>query len=592
MPVHYIKTNDSARIPQRLIVVDVQSSVHAQKSGETHGWGCASVVYTNWTKKGTIMQEVKQYTDVELLWKEVGEFTRAKRRTVLYMHNVPYAFVVSQGLRWLPVGGWELARIRVDSRGSWSKWSREGATLCIADVASVFPVQIQTLAKTVGLRALASRPELGTDYALKRSERAVEIMGKVMLQYFEWLRSGAAGNWQITGAGQAWAHWRHNFYTHKILVHQDAEAREMERAAMYCGRSEAYRWGRDISAPIYEYDWSSAYPRIARDADVPTRLLSETGRMPIQDFLRISKRHAVLAECEITTEVECVPTRIDGRIVWPVGKFTSVLWGPEIELLCANNAHVYITRARVYAKEPALATWAEHILHPEHEAAIGYLRWIPLVYKHWSRALIGRFATRYQEWELFGKGLPARLCIGTMLNTRDNTTTETLQVGDTLYTLAEYSDGENSAPQITGYIMSLARVKLWEAMVTVGRENVLYCDTDSLIVNARGKVNILKQHGEGIFDGLIEKGRHRGYEIFGPQQAVIGNTYKLSGIPRNARRVTQTTWDGEVWSSLQTGLKSGVIDSVRVTAKRFTATYRESRRIRGTDGTTAAIRLG
>src|SRR5208282_4960997 len=93
-----------------------------------------------------------------------------------------------------------------------------------------------------------------------------------IVAYVNWLRTGQCGNWKMTGASQSWSHFRHSHYTHKILVHDNAEALAAERSAMHSGRCEAYRWGKQTSGPYTEYDWQNSYPRIARDTDMPTKL--------------------------------------------------------------------------------------------------------------------------------------------------------------------------------------------------------------------------------------------------------------------------------------------------------------------------------
>src|SRR5262249_41362195 len=162
-----------------------------------------------------------------------------------------------------------------------------------------------------------------------------------------------------------------------------------------------------------------------------------------------------------------------------------------------------------------LRKWAEWTLHGIHSEQVRELRWLPIVLKHWSRSLIGRFAMRYQTWERFGTMPSSEIRIGTMVDRDAGTSVDTMQLGHEFYTLGEPREAANACPQITGYIMSEARAKLWRVIRVIGAENVYYMDTDSVTVNSLGSVAISRHSRECDFNGLRLKERHRGYEIYG-----------------------------------------------------------------------------
>lgn len=588
---HYIRENKAARVPKRLIIIDSEAISERSKTGEVQQWRCGAAMFIHWTDKGTLFQELKTYTTPEDMWDDIAGFTRKKSRTVLYAHNLPYDMRITQALRWLPRKGFTLTAIRLASKGTWSKWTREKATLTLCDSASLFPVTLYTLGKMWGIPKLALPDDSDAEGWVIRCVRDVEILARTIVSYFEWLRTGVAGNWQVTGAGQAWAHWRHAHYTHQVLVHCDESATAAERRAMWTGRAENWQWGVDLTAPVYEWDWQNAYPRLARDNDIPVKLTGIARRANMTDLKVMMRKWIVLADVTVTTDVPVVPAKHDGRIIWPVGTFTTTLWQPEIDLLLRSGATFTVDRLWLYRGAPALAQWGHWVLRELHTGDPDRPPWAPALLKHWSRALIGRFATQYQDWELLGHDPVERVLTGRMHDTRTGENSEFMQIGHEIHVMTGLTESDDSCPQVTSYVMSLARVQLWDAVIAAGRENVLYMDTDSIVVNAVGNRNMENATRAGRFEGLRVKGRHRGYEIYGPRAAIIGGETKLSGVPRNSTRTSASQWTGEVWTQLEHALTIGESDRVTIHERKYTVRWNEFRRARAVNGRTVPYDL-
>jgi hypothetical protein len=588
---HYIRKNDSARIPERFVILDCESDRVRNSEGEVQSWSLAVCRFITWQKTGQIQLSQSRYSDPMEMWSAVSDFTRTGRRTVLYAHNLNYDLRISQALSLLPKLGWQMKDIRLDGRGSWSKWSRERASLNLCDSASIFPVSLQQLATTLGMTKLPLPPSSQRERLFKRCETDVEILSTAIIQYVTWLRTGVAGNWQMTGASQSWSHWRHSHYTHPILVHDNDEALAAERAAMHSGRCEAWRWGKHAKSTWYEYDWQNSYPRIARDSLLPTKLLGTVTAPSAESLDVLCRKYAVLADCEVTTDVPCVPAQSDGRTLWPVGKFRTTLWDPEISLLREHDATIRVHRAWLYKREPALKDWAEWILSSLHSHNSPMELWQKLILKHWSRALIGRFGMRYQAWEPFGTAPDSRVYMSQLANSDNGSLTELMQVGTQIFTSGEQQEIDDGCPQITGYIMSEARAKLWRVSQQVGPENVFYMDTDSLVVNSAGHDRIQHNHCPQLFDGLRSKGKYRQIQIFGPRSLILDKRPVVSGMPRGSVQTGKNEWRGEVWRGATESVRLNESNTVRIRSTTFHLRYNRNRRYLCPDSTTVPYSL-
>lgn len=588
---HYIRSNESSRLPRRHIVIDTEATFDPAAPVEEQTWRCASVVYQHLTDRDNWRVRQVEYTDIDLMWKEIIAYTRPKRRTILWAHNLAYDLRTSAALVKMEQPPWRLEDIRLASQGTWAKWTDGSRTLFGVDSASVWPCSLAKIARALG----ESRPDLPTgddmDAWLKRAAADTRVLAVAVREYMTWLRDADMGTWQISGPGQSWAAWRHRFYTHKILVSDDLGARTAERRAMWTGRAEAWVHGTDTTARVIDLDFRNAYARIAHEVSVPVRQASVREGGTLAELLQLTKRYAVLAEVDVETSEPAVPTLHDGRILWPTGQFRTVLWDPELRLLDEAGAGVQVGRVWLYRKAPALKTWARWILAELDKPAGEIPEWRRIVLKHWSRALIGRFAMRYKAWAEAGEHPDYAIRVERIGAIGDERPVDMLHIGHRMMTLSEEIDGANAVPSITGYIMSEARRRLWNAARRIGPEHVLYVDTDSLLVDSAGLARYRQVASEADLAGLRVKGQARGWSIAGPRQLVIGGQPRIAGVPKNARRTGEWRFEGETWRGLGESINRGEPDRVRVTKRVWRVRGTDKRRVGPAFGRTEPIHL-
>lgn len=533
----------------------------------------------------------REYADPVHLWADVAAFARPKRRTVLWAHNLDYDVRIARALTILPDMGWRLADLRLSRFGSWFKWTDNGRSLVMADSYAHLPRSLDIIGATLGYGKPAL-PVAGDDAAwAARCHADVTILSAAVRLYLDWLRVDDMGSWHVTGAGQSWAAWRHKHYTHPILVSDDLDCVDAERRALWAGRVEAWRWGTDDGARVYDYDWTCAYARIAADTDIPVRQWATGYDWTLDSCLRAAETRAVLAEVTVTTDTPVAPAELAGRIVWPVGTFGTILWDPELRLLAETGAQVTVHRAWVYRRAPALAAWGTWILDALADRSGDVPEWRKIALKLWSRALIGRFAMRYQPWEHIGQVDEPALELSAAIDAETDRRYDILTVGRDVFESGQPVASNDYAPMVTGYIQSEARARLWRATQQIGPEHVLYVATDSMLLDTVGDRAAHRLLRAGELDGLRCKRKYTGWEIGGPQQVVLGGEPRIAGLAAGAVRLTDSSWSTEVWQTLPGAIRQGHATTVTVTPRTYRARAVDARRVRRPDGRTEPIRL-
>lgn len=589
---HYIKPNETTSVPRRHVFVDTESTVERTVFGHVQQWAIGVACYRAQRPDRKPQEEWGTYDDPVLMWQAVDAWCGKSGRTVLWCHNLAYDARISEMFELLPSMGWTLVAHNLVGRGCWLMWRKGRVSLTMVDSASVFPCELLRVGNAIGLNKLHLPDAAARGVGLySRCWRDVEILRTAILSYLDWLEREDCGNWQLTGAGQSWATFRHRFMDKRLLVHDNQDALTAERRAMWTGRCEAYWHGELGFQVVHEWDLSLAYPRIARETNVPVRLLGEMPRdYPWRRQLD-SNGTAILATCTVRTEVPVVPTVHDGRIVWPVGTFETTLWDVEIKAALDAGATVTVHKGWLYHKAPALKTWGDWVISQLESMGDGNGSWLYIVLKHWARALIGRFAMTYTRWDEWAEHPLPNVRAMPVYDRRTGETFRTVQIGHTIWRDSGQEEWSNSMPMVTGYIQAVARVRLWRMMQEAPPDSVLYCDTDSVLVTDRHSAALAEVAARHPEWGLRLKRSWQGFAIWGPRQIRTGAAVRVSGLPKGAKRTGKLSFDGEVWETIEGAMARGHGTSVHIRDRRWEIKGVDHRRVGPPIGWTEPHRL-
>ncbi|HEY6277146.1 MAG TPA: hypothetical protein VIX86_12535, partial [Streptosporangiaceae bacterium] len=484
---HWVRHNSTERMPHRWIVADSEAQSHTEDGAEIQVLRCASAVRWSDDPRAWCDDEWADFTSAADFWEWVSAHCRKGTRTVLWFHNASYDLRTLDAFAQLPAIGWQLEWCNLDRDATVVTWRSDAGTLVIADT---WTWLAKPLAAVAGMTGIA-KPRLPGPSAtlatwLRRCRADVGITAEAVRQLVSFVKAEHLGNWQPSGAGMGYATWRHRFLTHKVLVHNDAPALAAEREAMHAGRAEAWWHGEAPGGPFTEWDCHMSYPRIAAECDVPVKLFAydDHPSATVHEWAR--KHWTILARVIVRTDVPVVPHNTGQRVIWPVGEFTTVLWQPELDLIRATGGSYRVIEQWRYNAAPALREWAQWSMgicaSPDSRVTPVQRTWV----KHQSRAVIGRLALRSKSWELWGGNPYGWLGLSEMVDDDTGETSRMMHVGSRTFCEGERRESSSSLPQITGYIMSVARVRLWEACAAAGICHVVHVDTDSLITGAAG----------------------------------------------------------------------------------------------------------
>lgn len=591
---HWIRLNHQERMPKRWIAFDTEAKAERYDGGERQQWAMgAAIRWRNDLKTGD-HAEARTFNSPESLWEWVADYCRPEQRTVAIAHNLGYDVRISGALDILPRLGFRLEWCNLDSNVSSMTWRSDRGTLVFMDTWTWLPMDLRTIGLDIGLPKLEMPPDNAHHYRWERyCMRDAEIVYRIVTDINAYIRSQHLGNWQPTGAGMAYATWRHKFMHHKILVHDDIEVLTAERLAMHTGRAEAWRHGQQPPGVWTEVDMRNAYLMIAAECDMPVKLKMKVGAISNAQYDKLSTIYRILARVRISTAHPVVPYNAGTKTVWPTGTFDTWLWDTEIAEARADGATVRITDALLYTKGPILSEWAKWVLSilrdPSERVSPVVRTWL----KHCSRAFIGRLSLRYPSWEYFGENPGGLTGISHETNAETGRTCRMLHIGNQTFRETDRTEGRDSLPQVTGWIMAECRARLWRAMRVAGVDHVGHVDTDSLLVDRAGLARLREQLGAAFGTHWQVKGSTGRLIVYGPRNYRMGRRRKASGVPKRAEEILPNQFKGERWHGVALDLESGYPACVTIETATWNLTKNDPRRVDapGAVGRTMAIQL-
>lgn len=553
---HWIKENRQERIPSRMIAFDTESRSYRNGDVEVQTWRVGCAIRWRTDLKTGDHAEAMVFDTPESFWSWVSDYGKAEKRTVVWAHNLSHDARISLAFTILPSLGYELEWCNLDQNVSAMVWRSDHGTIVMADTYTWVPLPLAALAPGVrlvkfGMPAAKADDDTWAVYCM----RDAQIVYRIVSDLVAFIRSQHLGNWQPTGAGMAYATWRHRFMAHKILVHSDLAALRAERTAMHTGRAEAWKHGRFAGVPWTEVDMRNAYVTIGLECELPRKLHMHTRTVNRRQYDKLACRYRVLGRVRITTDLPVAPCRQSGRTLWPIGTWETWLWDTEINCAIRYGATVTVLETYCYTRAPVLrdwATWILSILRDDSKATSPIVKtWL----KHASRALIGRLSLMTRQWEMFGDN-PERITgITHITDSETGKTRRMLHVGDRTMVETDADETQNSVPMITSWVMSECRVRLWDAMNVAGLDNIAHVDTDSVLVNPAGLAALEAAGLAGAGRPWAPKGAWRTIDVRGPRHYYRGKARVIAGVPLRAAQSVPGTFTGERWASMAADLE-------------------------------------
>lgn len=459
----------------------------------------------------------------------------------------------------------------------WNATINNGKAVFI-DTANYCVISVEQLGNDLGKpKGIVDFTNVSDDELRKYCVNDVEILEEFVLAYVKFISDNQLGTFKMTLASQSLTAWRRRFMFKTVVIHDNWRALSLERKSYHGGRTECFYIGEAPEQDYYYVDVNSMYPFIMKESRVPTVLLKQILTTDLDKLQKCVNKYYVIADVEIDTLLPAYPLVHKDKLLFPIGKFRTVLHHRELSYALQHDHITKVHRICVYDHAPIFGHYVDFFYALKKQTKIDGNKSWNIISKYFLNSLYGKMAQtgviqeivpgeykmiieRTQGHELHTFNYPSEInWFGTIIR-------ETRK-GESSY----------SFPACAGAITANARMYLWSLIECADRQNVYYCDTDSLIVNKQGYDNLAPFLNNDTLGMLKLEKSSPFMHIFGAKDYAFGSDFKHKGISPKAKYLGRFKWQALQFGGIFPWMNEGtsVLPSAKYIVKQRKEDYRK-----------------
>ncbi len=512
---------------------------------------------------------ISDYEPIRSFWSDLDNFVKPGKSAVVYAHNVGYDINVTHAIDYMVRLGYTV--VSAFDKGSYilkmvnAENPKKKKTITFLNTGNYFPGKLEKIAKTFGFpEKIAFNFETGTFLeAIPYCKRDVEICQVAMEGFRKLLTDYDLGPMRPTIAGQAFATFCYKFMPETpIFIHDNENATQLERKSYHGGRVECFKVGH-FTGDFYKNDVNAMYPTAMFSQRFPTKLKFYRKRCTLRqlkNFIRRDLGVVCTVKIKESTVSPHIPYQGKEKLFFPGGEFIVSLCTPEIKYCLDKNIILEVYDIAVYEMDYIFKDYVEFFYTRRDEAKANFDEMLSNMFKLFLNSLYGKFGQKSDNWLLTGTCDPALFQIITTCKT-DGTKKTIKCLGGSVFEHEPPSEAYNAFCAIASHVTSYARQMLAVYIEIAGRENVYYCDTDSLFTNKIGYEKLLAAgciHSNDLGKLKMES-RHKEMWLFGAKDYVLDDKVTMKGVGKNDKIVVNPKTKETEYHCMQWPKQSGLL---------------------------------
>lgn len=537
----------------------------------------------------------------------IESWCKTKDRVHVWAHNAFYDFAVAGMPRILVERGWKKNQhYFAGGTGSWFLIvKRDSASLLFLDTMNYYQQSLAKLGALIGEHKMDVDPLTASeDDLIPYCKQDVLIIRKAMERFLTFIAVNDLGNVGKTLASTAMNVYRHKYMHRPIHIHKHEPSWRLEHGSYYGGRVELFHKGR-VEGPLYYLDINSQYPSVMASTELPCELIGyEEGDLSLGGLEKLVDHYYCIADVSLITDVNRYPVRVtsdqcrDGavvdadplavndqtglRVIYPVGSFRTCLSHVTLRAALLAGHVVQVHRVAVYRKAVLFDEFVKEFWYRRRQAQIEENVVDSYLYKTLLNSFYGKWGQKQSIVTATYDCDPHAWAVETAIVNGKSVTIERL-LGKERWIAKGEKASYNAFPAISAGITDGGRDLLWTCWQEAGMENLVYSDTDSLVVTQAGFDRLQHRIGSGL--GHLKLEHMMDYLIVhGAKDYESSVTVKHKGV--SARAVydpTRNVWIQDQWLRPHGSLRRGSVEGYvsRTVEKRLQRTITTKKALGG-----------
>lgn len=593
---HEFRKNKHLKLQNNFIFVDTEStSVQLNKSKKvlTFKMGCSIF----WNRKQNLKKEITFYK-VNDFWNNVESFfSKETKNVLLFAHNTQFDFKMLDGFNQLLNRDWELISQYVKNKTFILIFKKEKYVLHIWDTMNYAPEKLETIGESVGFSKLKVDFDNVSNQELEiYCKRDTEIIFQFIKKLVAFLDVNDLSRLKATAGSLSFNSFRHKFYNpenFKIFIHNWTRTIKLERDSYRGGITDVFKVGKS-KEKLIKLDINSMYPWTMKNKELPTKLVGwfHESKHSNKELLKIYQKskennYAIIikATIELSKDDAYILNKFKNKSLFVYGEFKISLCTPEIEFVEQYGNIITIHEISVYKTEKIFEDFVDFFYNLRSKAK----KENNLIDNKFCKLMLntqyGKWGQREIEYERLDENSEFLKWYKDIIELRikkikeknpDFTFDKQMAylgsiegegelyvVNNGLYLLKHTSkNAYDSFVAIASFITSYSRMLLIKYLLNAERENVYYCDTDSLVVNEIGYDNLLRTSFISETElGLLKIEDEGIGSFYSPKFYDFNTERKCKGIKKDSLLLLEndvkTVHQVENWQRWKTDLSNG-----------------------------------
>lgn len=556
---HRLKQNKRSQLPHSCIWFDTETlpfQISPTETGQRLNFGWAAHQYTKrgneWTKPVWL-----RFTSGQELVDWIEARVYPKTRTYIFAHNYHFEVPVLNLFDLMSSNDWELHRTIVESPPFIVAYRKGDITLEFLDTGNWWLHSAAKIGESVGVPKLKfpeqdASQETWDTYC----KNDVEIIRIACLKWFEFISRYDLGGFARTLAGQAFKAYRHRFMAFPIFIDDNDKATRLGRKAYHGGRTECFFIGR-LERNIHVLDINSQYPFVMKTEEYPVKKVHHSRRCTVRDLEGWVKEFAVVAECLLETDSPEYAHVLNDKITFPVGRFIECLTTPDIVVALEKGHLKSVQSIAVYERAPIFKDYVTELYRLRLEATEAGDEVMRYNLKILLNSLYGKFGQAGRVWKTVQTIDDTSLRVWEELDGPTGLIYSWRQFAGILQMKEQDAESYESFPAIAAHVTAYARRLLWSFFEKAGRDNIFYCDTDSLFVSDEGRERLEDFIHPSTLGLLGAEASYKWLEIYGPKDYRAEGKRVTKGVKASAQWLDDDTIIQEQWAKIPGLLRRG-----------------------------------
>ena len=546
---HKLSKNKVVEYPQYFCFVDTETTQvkEDERILQKLRLGVSKLVRFRYDTKGPTIRRIL-FNDPHTFWRETLNYISGKNTLHIICHNAVFDMTVLQHIEYLTAYGYECQFVFDDNMTFISKWRNRDKRVMILDNANWFKGKLSKWGDVLGLEKL-SMPDLEDDEEtwFVYCERDVDILIELQKWLIKFITEENLGKWKYTIASQSFTAYRHRFMTHPIYIPEPSRETELARKAYRGGRTECFKIGEYKNGPFWKLDICSMYPYCMAYHKYPCAVEGIALNPPISSIANIRGKVSAIGKFDVCVDLPYFPHSHNDHSIYPVGEFTTYLTTPEILLGLEHGwlkkCHELVT----YRQRPIFRKYVEYFYPKKVSAKQEGKTLLEKTYKLFLVSLYGKFGQLGYEDKIIGSAPLYSFPTSFGYDAAEDARYTLRQVGHNVIRSEKSGEAYNSFCAIAAHVTAFARIYLYELILLAGQDNVYYCDTDSIIVNANGYRELYPYLDDYALGKLKVEGVSDTIEIVAPKHYKFDEQWTMKGIRKDAVQLEENKYRQEVW---------------------------------------------